>query len=182
MKKIPLFFLASFFVCFISLSSCRKDAAFNCENKPGVEKYQIHMPLGRNIVVSGGGTTLEFGAKTTYEFNAVQSKGKTTGHFILKFRAAGGSLWVDLDCLRVFDGNKATISGLITRVEANGETPPPFIFVGGRVSFTCQDNGEGASAPADMVSDIGELPGVPASCADVWPLYLPLDGNVQIKN
>jgi hypothetical protein len=39
-------------------------------------------------------------------------------------------------------------------------------FVEGRVSFTIQDNGEGNTASPDLLSDIGEFPGVPASCAD----------------
>jgi hypothetical protein len=184
MKKFKMFVVVFLFaVCSISLNSCTKDATakqqFTTESM-GVSGDAATKEFGGNITVSGGGTTVEFGEKTTYEFNAVQSKGKTTGQFILKFRAGGGSLWVDIDCLRLFGDNKATISGVITKFLARGEEPPPFIFVGGRVSFTCQDNGEGGSASPDLVSDIGEIPGVPASCADEWLLYLPLDGNVQI--
>ena len=170
-------------VCLIAVNGCTKEGII----KDGVtgEKSAEMMQSSGNITVAGGGTTLEFGEKTTYEFSAVQSGGKTTGHFILKFRAAGGSIWVDIDCIRLFDDNKATLSGIITKVTASPHSNPdfevpPFIFVGGRVSFTCQDNGEGNASPADMVSDIGEIPGVPATCADEWPVYLPLDGNVQI--
>ncbi len=191
MKKLePFFFISFVSLCLIALNGCTKETAFSNEQQLAIEKANAlnaaAKPSGGNITVAGGGITLEFGEKTTYEFSAVQSRGKTTGHFILKFRAAGGSLWVDLDCLRLFGDNKATVSGVITKVTVNPNAnpdfpPPPFIFVGGRVSFTCQDNGEGGDAPADMVSDIGELPGIPASCADEWPVYLPLDGNVQIN-
>ena len=32
-----------------------------------------------------------------------------------------------------------------------------------------------------LIQDIGVLDmNIPASCADEWPVYLPLDGNVQI--
>ena len=141
-----------------------------------------------NTVVSGGGTTEEFGHLTTYEFNAVQLRnGRAAGHILLKFRAAGGSLWVKVDCLRLFDDNKATLSGVITKVDAsphaNPDFPvPPFVYVGGRVSFTVQDNGEGSAAAQDLVSDIGVVDmGATASCSDEMPTYLPLNGNVQIN-
>ncbi len=188
MKKLKMFFLISFVsLCLIALNGCRKETPFNNERQLAIEKANLlNVPAakssGGNITVAGGGTTLEFGEKTTYVFNAVQSKGKTTGHLILKFRAADGALYIKVDCLRLFGDNKATLSGIITQFKENPEFPaPPFIYLGARVSFTCQDNGEGNSAPADLVSDIGELPGIPASCVDEWEVYLPLDGNVQIK-
>jgi len=190
MKKFKIFVTVFLFAaCSISLNSCTKDAAVeqqSAKESLGVSSDIATQEFGGNITVAGGGTTEEFGEKTTYEFNAVQRQGKTTGHFILKFRAAGGSLWVDIDCLRLFDGNKATISGVITKITVSPHAnpdfpPPPYIFVGGRVSFTCQDNGEGNAASSDLVSDIGVLDiNTPASCADEWLLYLPLDGNVQI--
>ncbi|MGI8599747.1 MAG: hypothetical protein ACR2KB_10870, partial [Chitinophagaceae bacterium] len=138
-----------------------------------------------NITVSGGGTIDELGATTTYTFHAVQKRnGETSGHFLFHFRAVKGSMYVKLDCLRLFGDNKATMSGVITKIYGRGlleGEPPPFIYVGGRVSFTVQDNGEGGSAPSDLISDIGELiPGTPASCNDEWPLYLS-GVNVQIK-
>ncbi len=195
MKKLQTgFFVFLFVVCMVFVNGCKKDAATNSKLQLAVEdKNTLNSaaakPAGGNITVAGGGTTEEFGYKTTYEFNAVQSGGKTTGHIILKFRAAGGSLYIEVDCLRLFDGNKATLSGVITQLRAHPNSnpdfnpPPPYIFVGGRVSLTVEDNGEGGSASPDQVSDIGELvPGIPASCADEWLVYLPLDGNVQINN
>lgn len=169
-----------------TLHGCKKETLDQSGQNDVPALIKKARPSNGNIIVAGGGTTEEFGFKTTYEFNAVQSAGKTTGHIILKFRAAGGSLYVKVDCLRLFDGNKATLSGVITQLRAhphsNPDFPvPPFIFIGGRVSLTVQDNGEGGASASDMVSDLGELiPGVPASCADVWPVYLPIDGNTQI--
>jgi hypothetical protein len=169
MKKLqPFFVIALFAVAFVAVS--------------GFTRAQS------NTIVSGGGTTEEFGHLTTYEFSAVQHRnGRVRGHILLKFRAAGGSIWVKVDCLRLFDGNKATLSGVITKVGASPHAnpdfpPPPFVYVGGRVSFTVQDNGEGNAAADDLVSDIGVVDmGNTASCSDEMPTYLPLSGNVQIK-
>ncbi len=181
------FLLSLFVTCLIAINGFKKETTASSGKKLANQKLlKVNVPPGSsngNIVVAGGGTTLEFGEKTTYVFNAVESRGRTTGHVILKFRAADGALFIKVDCLRLFGGNKATLSGIITQFKENPQFPaPPFIFLGARVSFTVQDNGEGSSAPADLVSDIGELsPGVPASCSDEMPVYLPLDGNVQIK-
>jgi len=191
MKQLQTgFFVFLFVVCMVSVNGCKKDAALNSKPQLAIENKNTlnnsaAKPAGRNITVAGGGSFEELGSKTTYTFNAVQhSNGKTNGHLILHFRAAEGSLQVDIDCLRLFGDNKATMSGVITKLYGKGNTefpPPPFIFVGGRVSFTVQDNGEGQSASPDLVSDIGELIfGVPASCADEWPVYLE-GANVQIN-
>ena len=173
----------------ISINSCKKESLFSSKQHSAIENTSVSNDAAAkessgNITVSGGGSFDELGAITTYTFNAVQHKdGSTNGHLMLHFRAAESSMQVSIDCLRLFGDNKATMCGVITKLygkENMGFPPPPFIFVGGRVSFTVQDNGEGGSASPDLVSDIGELiPGVPASCADEWPLYL-AGANVQI--
>lgn len=181
MKKSQMGFIAALFsLCLVAINGCKKDA-FNNDRVAG-EKSAEMMQSGGNITVSGGGSFDELGAVTTYTFNAVQHKdGETNGHLILHFRAAEGSMYVAVDCLRLFDENKATMSGVITKMYGVTEGAPPYIFVGGRVSFTVQDNGEGGASPGDVVSDIGELvAGEPASCADEWPLYL-YGANVQIS-
>jgi hypothetical protein len=191
MKKLKIFFFVSFFGgSLIVMNGCKKEKAFNNEQQFSMERSKsasdaVTILSAGNITVAGGGSFEELGATTTYNFNAVQhSNGVTNGHFLFHFRAAGGSMYVTIDCLRLFGDNKATMSGVITKLygRPTGEFPaPPFIFIGGRVSFTVQDNGEGGSASPDLVSDIGELiPGVPASCADEWPVYL-AGANVQIS-
>jgi hypothetical protein len=176
MKKVQLFsFVFLFTVVLTAISSF--------SSKQSLVQSKRHT-LSGNITVSGGGSFEELGAKTTYTFNAVQQKnGKTTGHLILQFRAADSRMFVKLDCLRLFADNRATMSGIITTLTQSPDfPPPPFIYVGGRVSFTVQDNGEGKAGSPDLLSDIGELvSGVPASCLDEWPLYLATDGNVQIN-
>ena len=197
MKKLQMGFIVSLFaVCLIAINSCKKETAFSSEQQLAneqelaIEKVNFFNDVASkqsagNITVAGGGSFEELGATTTYTFNAVQhSNGTTNGHLILHFRAAESSMQVKIDCLRLFGDNKATMGGIITKLygkENAGFPPPPFIFVGGRVSFTVQDNGEGGSGSPDLVSDIGELiPGVPASCADEWPVYL-AGANVQIN-
>jgi hypothetical protein len=187
MRKIrTAYFVALGAISLATFTSCEKETPFERQETSDLSNKRVSSE--GNITVSGGGTTVEFGKKTTYEFNAVQREDKTTGHILLKFRAASGSLWVNVDCVRLWGDNKATLSGIITKLHIGPNPnpdflPPPFIFIGGRVSFTVQDNGEGGNATdADMVSDIGELPGTTASCSDEWPVYLPLDGNVQINN
>jgi hypothetical protein len=191
MKRLQTgFFVFLFVVCIVSVNGCKKEGAFNSKQQVTAEKQiaassATARPSGGNITVAGGGSFEELGAVTTFTFNAVQHRnGATNGHLILHFRAAEGSMQVDIDCLRLFGDNKATMSGVITKVYGKGNTEfpkPPFIFVGGRVSFTVQDNGEGQSGSPDLISDIGELvPGVPASCNDEWPVYL-AGANVQIN-
>ena len=170
----------------MAINSCKKESLSSEQHaaieKPGVSNNADTKQSDGNITVAGGGSFEELGFITTYTFNAVQhGNGITNGHLILHFRAAGGSMYVEIDCLRLFGDNKATMSGVITKLYGNNDGAPPYIFLGGRVSFTVQDNGEGGSASSDVVSDIGELiPGVPASCADEWLLYLP-GANVQIN-
>ena len=173
-----------------AITSCKKDIAADREVDPPAEKkinqqQLANKPQAGNISVVGGGTFPELGDITTYSFHAVQqSNGETKGQFLFHFRAADASLIVDLDCLRLFGNNKATMSGLITKIYGKFDPafpPPPFIYVGGRVSFTVQDNGEGNAASPDLVSDIGQLvPGIPASCEDDNPVYL-AGSNVQIN-
>ena len=188
MKKLLMFsFIILLAMGMVAINSCKKDSLFSSEQhlaieKPGVSNNAATKESSGNITVAGGGSFDELGSVTTFTFNAVQHRnGITNGHLILHFRAAGGSMYVEIDCLRLFGDNKATMSGVITKLYGVTEGAPPFIFLGGRVSCTVQDNGEGGSVSSDLVSDIGELiPGVPASCGDEWPLYLP-GANVQIN-
>ncbi len=191
MKKLELFVVVSLFaVGLAALNSCKKETSGKQKTIKNIRASSdaTTKEYGESITVAGGGTTVELGKKTTYEFNAVQHRdGTTTGHILLKFRAADGSNYIKVDCLRLFGDNKATMSGVITQFRIGPHAvdslhAPPYIFIGGRVSFTVQDNGAGGSASPDLVSDIGVLDvNVPASCSDEWPVYLPLDGNVQIN-
>lgn len=132
-----------------------------------------------NPRATGGGTTLEGDEKTTFVFNAVLHKGKggsVNGHLVYHFRAADISIEMTLDCLRIV-GSYAAMSGTVTKVTGPA---PAFIFVGQKAVFGVLDNGEGADAPSDSISDLF-LFGA-ANCAlQSPPPYLPIDGNIQVS-
>ena len=144
MKKLQMGFIVSLFaVCLMAINGCKKETAFTSEQQLTNEQQLViekanflngvaAKQSGGNITVAGGGTFEELGATTTYTFNAVQhSNGITNGHFLFHFRAAGGSMYVELDCLRLFGDNKATMSGVITKLYGKGTgefPPPPFIL------------------------------------------------------
>jgi hypothetical protein len=131
-----------------------------------------------NPAASGGGTTVELGEKSTFTFNAVQKPdGSVTGHLVYQVRGLDVTFHMDIDCLSIA-GNTAKLSGVVTKV--NGDAPD-FLFVGQDGVFTVVDNGEGAEAPPDLISDVILFEG--ASCTDAFtPVpYLPIQGNIQVS-
>jgi len=168
-KKILSFCLL--ISCLIAISSYTKTTSFHKVTKANIGQF----PNG-NAHVNGGGTTMEGGEVSTFVFNAVQHMdGDVTGHLNYKFRQGDIDIQMDIDCMRI-NGNRATLSGVVTSVRGTGSAP--FIFVGQRASFSVQDNGQGRST-ADMISDLVLYTG--ASCADNFPTYLPISGNITIK-
>ncbi len=134
-------------------------------------------PAG-NPRASGGGTTEEFGEKSTFGFSAIKKNdGTVNGHLVYHFRGGNISIKMDIDCLTI-DGNNAIMSGVVTQVD--GDNVPAFIFVGQRAEFQVEDNGEGGDDPPDLFSNINLGPN--ASCNLIAPLpYLPIDGNIQVQ-
>lgn len=131
-----------------------------------------------NPHANGGGTTIEGGKVSTFVFNAVQhSDGSVNGHLNYMFREADINIQMDIDCLDI-NGNRATLSGTVTQVGGSA-TPPSYIFVGQRASFTVQDNGQGKGSAPDLISDLFLFGG--ASCANNWVTYLPISGNIDVK-
>ena len=132
-----------------------------------------------NPAASGGGTTVELGEKSTFTFNAVQKPtGTVTGHLVYQVRGLDIGFHMDIDCLDIV-GNSATLSGVVTHITGSG-TVPDFLFVGQHGVFSVTDNGEGADAPPDLISDVLLDPAV--SCEGGLLLtYLPVDGNVQVS-
>jgi hypothetical protein len=132
---------------------------------------------GGNPRATGGGTTIELGAKSTFVFNAVKHQdGSVNGHLVYHFRFLDISIHMKLDCLNIV-GNTAEMAGVVTKV--NGDAPP-FIFVGQRGEFAATDNGEGGDSPPDLISDLFLFPA--ANCGGfIATPYLPIDGNVQVE-
>ena len=131
-----------------------------------------------NLRATGGGTTLELGEKSTLTFNAVRhNNGTVNRHLVYQFRGGDHGIHMSIDCLNI-SGNQAALSGTVTQVTG---TPPPFVFVGQKAVFKVEDNGQGAGAPPDLISDLF-LFGT-ATCTIAYPflnLYLPIDGNIQV--
>ena len=126
--------------------------------------------------VNGGGSAIEGGVKSTFVFNAVSHEdGSTNGHLVYNLRLSGVTIQMDIDCLNILAGNRATLGGTVTSV--SGDNIPNYIFVGQRASFTVEDNGNGGSN--DKISDL--FLGSETSCADNWSTYLSIQGNITIR-
>lgn len=126
----------------------------------------------------GGGTAVEFERRSTFSFNALRhSDGEVTGTLVYIFRDfdADFQVHLNLDCL-IIEGNRAKLSGLITRISANFPLPP-FISVGSRGSLQVEDNGTGNADLPDKYSDVHFFR---ATCADENDPYIPLDGNIVV--
>jgi hypothetical protein len=152
----------------------------SCDNTDSptspVENSQVAL-LKSGANASGGGTTVEGGEKSTFAFNAVQHKdGSVTGHLMYNIRGFDVSVHAKLDCINI-SGNTAVCSGEIVKVD--GEDLG-FIFVGERVLFTVEDNGQGKNSLPDLFSDVFIGPNLDCDSGVPAP-YLPIDGNIQVK-
>jgi hypothetical protein len=106
----------------------------------------------RNPGASGHVNLDIFGGLQTYSFNAIQSQdGTVSGHLVLKSRGQDTRFFAEIDCLNMFD-NMAVMSGVVTQSN-NPSFPAGFVAI-----FTVVDNGEGATDPPDLVSDVAVLP------------------------
>ena len=137
---------------------------------------------GGGPVAEGGGTVAEGGEKSTVAFSAVRHPdGTVTGHLVYRYRAGDASFRLDVDCLDVA-GNRAVLGG---RVAAVSGDVPPFITEGLEAVVQVEDNGEGADAPPDRVSDLLVLvfdrTGDCHTLAPETPPRLPLRGNVDVR-
>jgi hypothetical protein len=126
-----------------------------------------------NRHINGGGTAVEFGKKSTFVFNAVETPGGINGNLVYHIRAFDVRFQMDLDCMEI-RGNRATMSGTVTSI--TGDNIPPYIFPGSRASFTIEDNGNGGNR--DRISDV--IFG--ANCTDDLDTYIRVQGNISIKN
>lgn len=125
-----------------------------------------------NTHVNGGGTAVEFGKKSTFVFNAVETDDGVIGHLVYHLRAFNVSFHMSLDCMEI-RGNRATLSGTVNSV--TGDNIPFYIFPGSRASFTVEDNGNGRSR--DRISDVV----FGARCIDDLDTYITVQGNISVK-
>ncbi len=128
--------------------------------------------LGGNAHVNGGGTAFEYGKKSTFVFNAVDSDDGVVGHLVYHLRAFNVSFQMSLDCMEI-RGNRATLSGTVNSI--SGDNIPSYIFPGSRASFTIEDNGNGRNR--DRISDVV----FGARCIDDLDTYIAVQGNISIR-
>ena len=136
---------------------------------------------GAGIVASatGSGQFTSGGEWRTFSFTAQKdSSNNSSGQAELFSRAANLRVHMDIDCLNVV-GNTATMSGTVSRDNANGA------YVGDPIWFRVVDNGSGANSSPDLISRVAFFvsgPGVP--CTDpstVIPANIPIEaGNVTV--
>jgi hypothetical protein len=132
-----------------------------------------------NSSATGGGTTEEGGAKSTFVFSAVQQKnGAVTGNLVYHVRAWDLTIMMDLDCLMVV-GNAAAISGVVTKVSPEGLG----VYTGEQGLFYVVDNGQGANAAPDLLSDLYLGPGASCDLGFIpgYDPYIPVSGNIQVR-
>jgi len=134
---------------------------------------------GDQVVASatGGGNIELFGAIRVFAFNAEKHvDGTVTGQLEIRYLPFNATIHGEIDCLRVV-GNEAIMSGPVTK----SNFPP--VQPGFRGVVVVRDNGEGASAPPDMIN----WPVLPApagqDCSTVTPTpnQPVVFGDVQVR-
>lgn len=127
---------------------------------------------GGNRHINGGGSAVEFGERSTFVFNAVETSLGITGHLVYHLRSFDVTFQMNLDCMEI-NGNRATMSGTVTSI--SGANIPSYIFPGSRASFTVEDNGNGRNR--DRISDVV----FGATCGSDLDTYIRVQGNISIK-
>jgi hypothetical protein len=112
-----------------------------------------------NPFAGGHGNVISGGELRTFSFAAVMNAdGTVMGSVQVKNRALDVTVHSEIDCLKFEAGNRAIMSGTITR------SSDPALIVPGRIAvFGVEDNGEGMTAPADRITTIPDYQ-PPKSC------------------
>jgi hypothetical protein len=141
--------------------------------------------LGDGVLASatGSGHISTLGGNRTFAFSATDHGDAVQGRLEINFHPGETSpiphiiVNAPIDCLRVI-GNVAIMSGV-----TNHTNFPAFENVRGIIAV--QDNGEGSSAPPDLISGAIIVPASsPLDCNSVTPLAnLQVErGNVQVRS
>ena len=137
---------------------------------------------GQPLRAAGGGIVVEGGERSTVAFNAVRHRdGTVTGHLVYHYRTSNASVRLDVDCLDVA-GTRAVLGGRVAEVRGD---VPSFITEGLEAVFQVEDNGEGAGAPPDRISNllflVFDRTGDCHTLAPETPPRRPLRGNVDVR-
>ena len=133
------------------------------------------IPLPNPFGVEVGNRTLSFNARESAD-------GSVSGRFEYHQVVEGEAFIfnVDVTCLKIYDGNRAKLGGVI--VVSNDPTLPPGVFAW----FSVFDHGEGAGAPPDQSTLVGfgdEAANEEFCNSPALPRFGPWDvqGNAQVR-
>ena len=138
---------------------------------------------GVGDAASGSGHLTVEGGWRTFSFTAQEGPGGTD-RGQAQLRAPFGSgfivLHVMIDCLRVV-GNTAVASGTVDVRQLPEDAP--FDPDGVYAIFAVQDLGEGAGAPADLISSLAPATTGPGGCERESPVldHVVEAGNIQVR-
>ncbi len=129
-----------------------------------------------NPSATGSGQLTLDGGFRTFSFAAVALKdGTNTGQAELFNRGQDARIHIAIDCLRIFNGNTATISGVVTQSNVPS-------LVGQGAIFEVQDNGEGGNATPDTISRVFIGSGLDCHNVSFNPTMFPIEGgNIQVR-
>lgn len=159
-----------------SLGACEGDPTAPPDSGPD---FDIAASPTRGV--TGSGHIAFASGLREFTFHAVQRPdGTVGGSYKIELTSLDLFFTVDVSCLAI-EGNTAWVAGHISDTNAS------FVQVGSVSYFYAIDNGEGAGAPADVVSTarINDVAGEDVLFCTDRPLLLPSfpieQGNVQIR-
>jgi hypothetical protein len=160
-------------VCLLAIPVAAGGSANGAVSATGSSHWTIPLPNQFGVEVLN--RTLSFDARA-------DADGSVSGRFEYHQVVEGEAFTfnVRVTCLRVYDGNRAKIGGVVE--VSNDPTLPPGVFAW----FQAFDNGEGASSPPDQSSLVGfgsEAANEAFCNSPALPRFGPWDvqGNVQVR-
>ena len=154
------------------LSSCTKENNVSDQ----VNSTKGELKAGNKPSANGQGQVLVNDVLRHFSFHAItKQNGTVTGNGVLNYNGNENTqIKFAIDCLNV-NGNFATMSGVVT--SSNLEIWP----AGTPVSFSVEDNGEGAGSDPDQITLLQQSPGFDCYSWPGLPLNQIIGGNIQVN-
>jgi len=161
-------------------------ATSSSEKSKRIKSAEVEKVVSRPSANGQGAIYLNYEGFTPgvqhFSFHAkTDEMGNVLGSFETKW-GVNGRVHGKIDCLTILpDGKSAIMSGTVTQVQ--GETYIGYgVEVGMLAWFKVQDNGEGAKATEDSITDINvDFNGLPCSYDYGDDLLSIQNGNIQVK-
>jgi hypothetical protein len=191
MKNKSLLFAGFIFMLFVSCDSSSIDgselAATSLSAKSkSLKSGEVEKVVSRPSANGQGAIFLNYEGFTPgvqhFSFHAkTDEMGNVSGSFETKW-GANGRVHGTIDCLTILpDGKTAIMSGMVTKVQGDN-----YLYYGFEVGmkgwFKVQDNGEGANAIEDNITDFYvDFNGPPCSYDIGFDLLTIQNGNIQVN-